>query len=223
MRISFINMVKEALYQVGNIPFLPSVLATLYPETRQINDKARRLEQEGRIVRLKRGLYVRSAEDGATVLPALVANHLYGPSYVSMLTALRFYGLIPERVYETQSMTIKHSRSFDTPLGRFSYQSCSVDYFPIGIRQMQEDNDSYLIASPEKALCDLLLKTSGVNTPNAKSLRNYLESDLRFDMDALRDFDTELLEQCRRTASVKSEMISYLIQLAAGDAPKGDS
>lgn len=36
-------------------------------------------------------------------------NHIYAPSYVSMSTALRYYGLMQETVYETQSMTIKHA------------------------------------------------------------------------------------------------------------------
>ena len=182
-------------------------------ETKKINDKARRLEQEGRIIRLKHGLYVRSADDGAVVLPSLVANHLYGPSYVSMQTALRHYGLIPERVYEIQSMTIKHSRIFDTPLGRFSYIGCAADYFPIGIRQEQDDDYIYLIASPEKALCDLMVKTAGLNTVNTKKLTEYFEYDLRFDMDALMDFAIDLLEQCRLHAMVKNEMIAVLIKL----------
>ena len=211
------DMKKDSINQIGNTPFPLSVLATLYPETRQINDKARRLEQEGRIVRLKRGLYVRSAEDGASPIPSLIANHIYGPSYVSMLTALRHYGLIPERVYETQSMTIKHSRGFDTPLGRFSYLSCDIDYFPIGIRQEQENSDTYLIATPEKALCDLVLKTSGVNTTNVKSIRTYLESDLRFEMEALREFDIEILEQCRQHAKMKNETFTHLINLISDE------
>ena len=70
-------MKKDALFQIGNIPFTSSVLSTLFSNTKQINDKARYLEQEGRIIRLKRGLYVRSADDGALPVPFLIANHLY--------------------------------------------------------------------------------------------------------------------------------------------------
>ena len=187
-------MREDALNQVGNIPFAPSVLLCLFPQTKQISDKARYLEHDGRIIRLKRGLYVRSAEDGAMPVPFLIANHLYGPSYVSFQSALRHYGLIPERVYETQSMTIKH-------------------YFPIGIRQEQEGQDTYLIASPEKALCDLLLKTAGIAVSSPKKLESYLASDLRFEMDALGTFDTKLLEQCREHAAVKAELITHLINL----------
>lgn len=206
-------MKKDALYQIGNIPFTSSVLSTLFSNTKQINDKARYLEQEGRIIRLKRGLYVRSAEDGALPVPFLIANHLYGPSYVSFQTALRHYGLIAERVYETQSVTIKHNRSFDTPLGRFTYRNCGTDYFPMGIRQEQEGEDTYLIATPEKALCDLLLKTSGITVSNTKRLETYLAFDLRFEMEALKTFDKKLLGQCREHAAVKAELITHLINL----------
>lgn len=206
-------MKKDALNQLGNIPFTPAILSTLYPDTRHICDKARYLEQEKRIIRMKRGLYVRSSEDGAMQIPFLIANHLYGPSYVSFQSALRHYGLIPERVFETTSMTIKHSRSFDTPLGTFSYRNCGVDYFPIGIRQEQEGSDTYLIATPEKALCDLLLKTKGLNLSNTKKLESFLASDLRFEMDALETFDKDLLEQCRQHTSIKSDLISNLIHL----------
>ena len=206
-------MKKDSLNQVGNTPFPPSVLLPLFSNIKQINDKARYLEQEGRIIRLKRGLYVRSAEDGAMPLPLLIANHLYGPSYVSFHTALRHYGLIPERVYETQSMTIKHGRSFDTQLGRFSYRSCNVEYFPIGIRQVQEGEDTYLIATPEKALCDILLKTAGLSIASAKKMESFLLQDLRFDMEALKDFDIDLLKLCHQKAQVKATTITHLIKL----------
>ena len=206
-------MQKDPLNQVGNVPFPTVVLTSLYPKTKQINDKARYLEREGRIIRLKRGLYVRSAEDGAMPTPLLIANHIYGPSYVSFQTALRHYGLVPERVYEVQSMTTKHSRSFDTPLGRFSYRCSSVDYFPIGIRQERVGDDNYLVAAPEKALCDILLKTAGLSLSNNRKMESYLTEDLRLDMDALKDFNMELLELCRQKAQAKAEMITYLINV----------
>ena len=206
-------MTENSLSQAGNIPFTTSVLASFYPKTRQINDKARRLEQEGRIIRLKRGLFVRSADDGAVIIPFLIANHLYGPSYVSMHTALRHYGLIPERVYLTQSMTIKHSRSFDTPIGRFSYYSCPTNYFPIGIRQESQGVETYLVATPEKALCDLIIKSPGMNATTVKSLRSWLADDLRFDMEAFNQFNINIIERCALQAPAKNNVLSILIKL----------
>ena len=206
-------MMENSLSQAGNIPFTTSVLASFYPKTRQINDKARRLEQEGRIIRLKRGLFVRSADDGAVIIPFLIANHLYGPSYVSMHTALRHYGLIPERVYLTQSMTIKHSRSFDTPIGRFSYYSCPTNYFPIGIQQESQGVETYLVATPEKALCDLIIKSPGMNATTIKSLRSWLADDLRFDMEAFNQFNINIIERCALQAPAKNNVLSILIKL----------
>ncbi|MCR5658429.1 MAG: hypothetical protein K6G25_03800 [Bacteroidales bacterium] len=206
-------MKKDTLFQLGNTPFDLSVLGGFYPDTKHISDKARRLEQEGRIIRLKRGIYVRSAEDGAQPVVELIANHLYGPSYVSMQSALRHYGLIPERVYAIQSMTIKHSRSFDTPLGHYDYLSCPVGYFPIGIHQHQEGNAQFLIASPEKALCDLLVKTHRLEFDSTSSLYNYLENDLRFDCTVLKTFNLAILNQCCENTTTKKNNISVLTKL----------
>lgn len=48
----------------------------------------------------------------------LIANRLLTPSYVSMSTALRYYGMIPEAVYIIQSMTTKESREYENSVGR---------------------------------------------------------------------------------------------------------
>ena len=191
-------MLQSNLYQFGSTPFAMSALSDIYPSTKHISDKARRLEQEGRIIRLKKGLYVRSAEDGAEPMAELVANHLYGPSYVSMLSALRHYGLIPERVYATQSLTIKHSRSFDTPLGRYDYFSCGVNY-------------------PEKALCDLLVKTRNLEFDSSNILLDYLENDLRFNTDALKKMDSGILRQCYENATTRQNNIAILIKLVENE------
>ena len=210
-------MLQNNLYQLNNTPFNLSALSDIYPSTKHISDKARRLEQEGRIIRLKKGLYVRSAEDGAAPVAELVANHLYGPSYVSMQSALRHYGLIPERVYATQSLTIKHSRSFDTPLGRYDYFSCGVSYFPIGVSQHYETGMQFLIASPEKALCDLLVKTHNLALDSTEALLGYLETDLRFETDALKTMDVGILRQCCKNATIRQNNIAILIKLVTNE------
>lgn len=206
-------MRQDTLYQLGGTPFTLDVMEAIYPNCKQITDKARRLEHEGRIVRLKRGLYVRSAEDGAPLSMMLMANHIYGPSYVSLHTALRHYGLVPERVYVTESMCLKRSRKYDTPLGRFVYYGCGKAYFAIGIQQELDERMQYLVASPEKALCDLMTVTPGLDFRSEKELTLWLEQDLRMDMDALRDFDIVLLEQIRDAATVKLQNIDTLIKL----------
>lgn len=200
------------LTNIGIVPFDLNVLSSVYPETKHIVEKARRLESDGKIIRLKKGMYVVSPEETGKVLNRnLIANHIYGPSYVSLQTALRHYGLIPERVHLIQSLTTKHSRCFETLVGNFDYKCCNKEYFPIGVR-LENDNDiTYLIATPEKALCDLINYSKGVNLRFMKDIALYLEEDIRFDMDALSEFDMDILENCA-IYSRKSQNINTLIK-----------
>ena len=79
-----------------------------------------------------------------------IANHLLGPSYVSIDSALTFHGLIPERVYSVTSMTTKVSRAFDTPIGLFTYIQLPLPYYAFGINMVGLTNEQYaMIASPE--------------------------------------------------------------------------
>ena len=197
---------------IGNIPFDLNVLASIFPKTRFIVEKARRLEAAGVIIRLKQGLYVASPQEtGKTLNRNLIANHLYGPSYVSLHTALRHYGLIPEQVHLTESLTTKHSRSFETPVGNFDFSNCSAGYFPIGTKAETDNGVTYLIATPEKALCDLINYSKGVNLRFMKDVAAFLEEDIRFDMDALASFDISILESCA-PYSRKTQNIDTLIK-----------
>ena len=77
-----------------NIPVNTAAVASLYPDVKSANRKVASLEKAGRLIRLKRGLYVVSPQESGLLLSLnLIGNVLYGPSYVSMLTALREYGL----------------------------------------------------------------------------------------------------------------------------------
>lgn len=204
---------KDVLDILGNIPVTKGTIASLYPDVAGSNQKVSSLERSGKLLRLKRGLYIVNPEwSGKSVSNELVANHLYTPSYVSMHTALRWYGLIPERVHLIQSMTIKHSRMFENALGRFSYTCVGRDYFPIGLRQGETEGATFIIASPEKALCDLICSTSGVFLRYQKQALAFLEEDLRFDMDALSQFDAGILQQCA-DAGKKTQSIETIIKL----------
>jgi len=81
---------------------------------------ASRLAQKGELIRLKQGLYLRSGLEHDTYALCSAANRPYGPSYISFVWALRFYGLIPEDVPHVTSATFAKGRSkrFDTPAGR---------------------------------------------------------------------------------------------------------
>lgn len=184
------------LRNIGCLPFDKGWLQAVFPNNIHLTDKVRQLVATGQIIRLKRGMYVLSEE--LTQKPInrfLVANHLYGPSYVSQQTALRYYGLIPETVYSVQSVTTKATRSFNTPIGTFFYTSAQPQWFPIGVHMHTETDLSYLIATPEKALLDVVQFTAGVSMRYAKEVGEWLEEDLRFDMDWLAEINMDILKQ----------------------------
>ncbi len=116
-----------------------------------------RLVKRGELIRLKNGFFVlgNKVEEGQVPYEQL-GNLLYGPSYISFEWALAYYGMIPEGVYVVTSATTGHSKSFKTPLGTFDYHSLSHSRYAIGIDQKNNSSGHFLIATPEKALADLV-------------------------------------------------------------------
>lgn len=175
---------KNVLQQFRNIPITSSVIASLYPNINQSARKVVNLEEKGEIIRLKRDLYVVNPDiSDMTLSTELIANHLCTPSFVSMHSALRYYGLIPEMVCVVQSMTTRQKRSFTTPYGRFDYIHTDRESFHVGVTQESDEGINFLIATPERALCDLIAYTKGLNLRYLVEVQKYLEDDIRFDMD----------------------------------------
>ena len=159
------------LVKLGNVPVQTGTIAACFDQLLSPSEKIRALEKDGQLIRLKRGLYVVSSEvSGKPVNACLCANHIYGPSYVSQQWALRWYGLIPERVYTMTSVTTKRTRMFENSLGRFTFEQVKPEYFAIGVNRVEEDGVSFLMASREKALCDMILHDSYLPSQSVKGL-----------------------------------------------------
>lgn len=204
---------KNPLEQVGNIPVTASVLESLFPHIKGGNQKIRLLERDRQIFRLKRGLYVCSPEiTGKLLSTELIANHLYAPSYVSMASALRYYGLIPEAVYTKQSMTLKHSKYFDTQLGRFEYTHISKEAFSVGLTSVRKEGYAFVMATPEKALCDLIANSPQVNLRYLKDAKIYLEEDIRIEMEDFMQMNFEVFEDYIHVGK-KADSIRTLLKL----------
>ena len=203
---------NRALSEIGSVPVTTSIIESLYPELKSQDKKVVWLEKNGYIIRLKRGLYVVNPEhSGKTLSSELIANHLYAPSYISLSTALRYYGLIPEAVYVHQSMTVKHSRSFQTPIGSYDYKYISRKAFSVGVRSIHKGDYAFLMASPEKSLCDLIANSSKVNLRYMKDVEIYLEQDIRMDMDEFYKMDATILEDYIKVGK-KADSISTLLR-----------
>lgn len=199
------------LRPLGNVPVSIDVLQGLYADYESPNMHISLLEKKGVLIRLKRGLYVVSPEiTGKELSDGLIANHLYGPSYVSLLWALRWYGLIPERVYTVTSVTTRHTREFDNPLGRFTYRGVSKDYFPIGIKMQEEAGINYLLATPEKALCDMLMNEKHVPDQSVASLEVFFEEDMRIEVDDIRQMDIRIIRRCMEVGNKKTVLANLL-------------
>ncbi len=158
-------------------------------------NKITRLIESESIIRVKKGIYVFGPKyRRGPICKEVLANWIYGPSYVSMQYALSYYGLIPERVETITSMTSRRDKYFSTPLGVFSYKYIGLKKFQLGVRQMQpSDRHHYLIAIPEKALCDLIAQHPPVL--KIPDLKEYLFDDLRIDDHLLLDFNIALIEK----------------------------
>ena len=199
------------LEHIDTIPVSTAAIASLFSEMKAGRQKVRNLELGGKIIRLKKGLYVVAPSvSGVALSTELIANHLYAPSYISMSSALRYYGLIPEAVYTTQSMTVKHSRSFDTPVGRFDYLFINREAFHIGVTSISKQRYTFLMATPEKALCDLIANSSLVNLRYLKDVEAYLEQDIRMNIDELRKMNLTIFEQYAKVGK-KGKSIQTLI------------
>lgn len=202
---------RNILTILGNIPVTSSVIASLFPEVKTKSAKVAQLEKAGEIIRLRRNLFVVNPQE--TNLPlssGLIANHLLAPSYVSMQTALRYYGLIPEAVYTIQSMTFKAAKEFNTPVGNFCYYHISRETYPIGITQIKERNGVYIMATPEKALCDLIANLPGINLRYQKEALEFLEENLRFDMDRFSQLNPEIFSEYAKKGKKSTSILTIL-------------
>ena len=206
-------MKVSPLVMFGNVPVQTGTLSACFNYMSSPGEKIRALEKDGQLIRLKRGLYVvNSVVSGKPINACLCANHIYGPSYVSQQWALRWYGLIPERVYTMTSVTTKRSRVFENSLGRYTYEQVKPEYFAIGINCIEEDGVSFLMASREKALCDMILHDSYLPPQSIKGLWQYLDEDIRFDVDELKTFDVSIIEACAKLGR-KENILNNLVKI----------
>ena len=214
MQNNDLMQLEKKLSSFGGVPLTHGALVSMLKEYRSPNDKIVRLIDEGWLVPIKKGLYAVSPE--RTTIPIstpLVANLLYGPSYVSMDYALYHYGIIPERVVEVTSMTTRRGKVYDLPIGRFSYTHSPLDFYPVGLDRIENtDKTGFLMASPEKALCDKLVFTRNLNIASPRALQELLMDDLRLDEESITRFDSKVIEACIMPG-MKERMLRALLEL----------
>lgn len=178
-------------------------------------DKITDMLRQGAIIRIKKGLYVFG--NGYRRYPyskELLANLVYGPSYVSLDYALSYHGLIPERVEALTSVTVGKSKRFSTPVGLFIYRQISARAYEVGAVRVEADHkQAFLIASPEKALADKIVSVRGGRIASIAEMGRFLEADLRVDAGALQPLSAERIDDyAARYRSLKLRHLGGLVR-----------
>jgi predicted transcriptional regulator of viral defense system len=178
-----------------------------------INPKIVRLQltrwvNSGRIYQLRRGLYsIAPPYQKIKPHPFLVANRLQRASYVSLQSALAFYGLIPEIVNITVSITAGRPERLETPLGIFEFRHIKSNLL-FGYQMTDLGGQSALVATPEKALLDLVyLQPRGESSKYVHELR--LQNLDHLNLDVLKKH-SKVFDSPKMRAALK--VISQLIQ-----------
>ncbi len=205
--------IREAIRSYASQPITHQMLLSILKGYKRPNDKINMLVEKGFLTPVKKGLYITGpALNAGKPASFLIANHICGPSYVSIDSALSFYGLIPERVYETSSVTTKTSREFTTSIGVFSYTHLPSPYYSLGVRRLSlSDGQHILLATPEKALFDKIVTTKSVILRSRIGVLNYLVEDLRIDEDSLKEMNTNIMQEWL-PYSPKEESLSQVIK-----------
>jgi len=119
----------------------------------------------GRLLQLRRGLYALAPPyRKVTPHPFVVANRLVRGSYVSLQSALAYHGLIPEHVPVTTSMTTGRPQRRENPLGSFEYHHVRKDLLTGYRLESVGDGQEALVATPAKALADLVGLVPGADS-----------------------------------------------------------
>jgi predicted transcriptional regulator of viral defense system len=174
-------------------------------------DKLTKLLKSKQLIRVKKGIYIFGEEyRNRPYSLEILANLLYGPSYISFEYALSYYNLIPEKVVRITNACSKRIKHFKTPIGDFVYYYIPPKKYSVGIKLESIDANSYfLIATKEKALADLLARIKTFDNKN--DLIEYLTQSMRINLEDLQKFNTSLLEEISK--NYKNKNVKLLCQI----------
>lgn len=198
-----------SLRSITSPEFDYNFLMSLLQPYRQPWSKIRQMLRQKEIIRVKKGIYVKNPAEGSLYSEGILANMIYGPSYVSGEYALSWHGLIPEKVLQITSVTTKPSKAFVTPVGSFTYKHLSRERYASGfIRIDIDDQRAFLIATAEKAIVDTIADKD-ISSPD--DLHRYLVADLRIEEENLRKLHrVRLLDLKRR---FRRPIVDALVEL----------
>ncbi len=133
------------------------VLVWLGEQRNSVRGLVKRAIGAGEIIHIRRGLYCLSPKyNRYGISRNVLANLVYGPSYISMETALSIHGWIPEAVHSVVSVSLGRAKTFETPVGYFDYVQIAQTPLFAGVERIEGESSAqaFLVAKPLKALAD---------------------------------------------------------------------
>lgn len=172
-------------------------VAKLFPEEKPeaIRTQLYRLVKNERLFPIKRGLY---AFDKNKVDDLELAGKLYSPSYISLETALNYYGVIPDIPMAVRSVTPITTKKIETDLGDYYYSKINRKLF-FGFNQTP-----FAIAHKEKALLDYFY----IRKLRKVTLRDRLELD-NWDWKRYRKYASAFPKWVQQVKLTKENTIKY--------------
>jgi len=157
---------------------------------------------------LRRGLYVLT-ETKNKIDTMAFATKIYSPSYISLETALSFYGIIPEAVFTVTSVTTRKTKEFKTSFGNFSYQKIKQEAFG-GFETKRQDTISFNLALPEKALVDFFYLNRNILNGEREQFSGYRFSE-EFKFSAKRLLNFAKAFQNKKVLFLTQNFIQYYV------------
>jgi predicted transcriptional regulator of viral defense system len=124
-----------------------------------------RWQKDGFLIKIKQGFYTFADQKIDDYFLFLIANKIYEPSYISLEKALKYYGLIPEEIFQITSVSTKKTNIFNNSIGSFSYRHIKESLF-WGYHFISNSNQKVLIADAEKAILDYIYLHFELKTEN---------------------------------------------------------
>lgn len=157
------------------------------------------------ILHIRRGLYCLSKKyNQAGISRNVLANLIYGPSYISFESALAFHGWIPEAVHSVSSVSLLRANTFETPVGFFDYVQIKQSPLYAGVVRIVGENPSagsFMIAKPLKAIADYVA-ARGLDWAGVEPLEESLRIDVER-LESLESGDFDELEDVYRSARAR--------------------
>ena len=151
-----------------------------------------RWTKKGLLIRLRQGYYTFPEYKSQPDYTLYFANRIYRPSYISLHTALAFYGLIPEAVVQVTSVTSLKTAGFENEFAAYDYRTVQQELIFGYVQKPMADGKTFLLAQPEKALLDLLylnpFYTSEQDMEELRLDEDFLEEE--FDFNRLEEYKT---------------------------------